>query len=127
MRPEQRKSASPCGLPNSSSSAAQKTARHSCRKKQAADIDLPLKAVVWEDADGKTWLSYNEPGWVASRHGLDADTGPTTDVLAASHREVVRRATTAAPRRERPARASTEQACYLMRPSAPTKGSLADR
>jgi uncharacterized protein (DUF302 family) len=67
------------------------------QSKQTAGIDLPLKALVWEDADGNTWLSYNEPGWVAHRHGLDADTGRTTDVLAASLREIVKRATVAAP------------------------------
>jgi hypothetical protein len=33
-------------------------------------IDLPLKALVWEDKDGKAWLSYNDPRWVAQRHGL---------------------------------------------------------
>jgi uncharacterized protein (DUF302 family) len=37
---------------------------------QTAGIDLPLKALVWQDAAGKTWLSYNEPGWIAQRHGL---------------------------------------------------------
>jgi uncharacterized protein (DUF302 family) len=31
-------------------------------------IDLPLKALVWEDEDGATWLSYNEPHWLAVRH-----------------------------------------------------------
>lgn len=67
------------------------------QNKQSVGIDLPLKALVWEDADGNTWLSYNEPGWVAGRHGLDADTGVTTDLLAATLREVVRHATTAAP------------------------------
>src|SRR5438045_3096075 len=36
---------------------------------QTVGIDLPLKALVWEDASGKTWLSYNEPGWIAQRHG----------------------------------------------------------
>jgi uncharacterized protein (DUF302 family) len=65
--------------------------------KQTVGIDLPLKALVWEDADGKTWLSYNEPSWVARRHGLDTDTGRMTDVLAANLKELVRRATTAAP------------------------------
>ena len=29
---------------------------------QTVGIDLPLKALVWEDASGTTWLSYNEPG-----------------------------------------------------------------
>jgi uncharacterized protein (DUF302 family) len=35
---------------------------------QTVGIDLPLKALVWEDASGKTWLSYIEPGWIAKRH-----------------------------------------------------------
>jgi uncharacterized protein (DUF302 family) len=38
---------------------------------QTVGIDLPLKALVWQDASGKTWLSYNEPGWVAQRHAID--------------------------------------------------------
>src|ERR1700736_184665 len=37
---------------------------------QTAGIDLPLKALVWEDASGATWLSYNEPSWIAQRHGV---------------------------------------------------------
>lgn len=37
---------------------------------QTMGIDLPLKALVWQDASGKTWLSYNAPDWLAKRHGL---------------------------------------------------------
>ena len=37
---------------------------------QAIGIDLPLKALVYQDAEGKVWLSYNDPGWLAGRHGL---------------------------------------------------------
>ena len=37
---------------------------------QTAGIDLPLKVLVWQDAAGKTWLSYNEPSWIAQRHHL---------------------------------------------------------
>jgi uncharacterized protein (DUF302 family) len=37
---------------------------------QTVGIDLPLKILVWEDATGTTWLSYNEPSWIAQRHGL---------------------------------------------------------
>ncbi len=33
-------------------------------------IDLPLKALVWEDAAGMTWLAYNSPEYVMQRHGL---------------------------------------------------------
>ena len=38
--------------------------------KQTAGIDLPLKALAWEDENGQTWLSYNDPVWIAGRHGL---------------------------------------------------------
>jgi len=38
-------------------------------------IDLPLKALVWEDADGRTWLAYNAPEYVLQRHGLAASFG----------------------------------------------------
>jgi uncharacterized protein (DUF302 family) len=40
---------------------------------QTIGIDLPLKALIWQDADGATWLSYNDPGWIAQWHGVVAD------------------------------------------------------
>ena len=36
---------------------------------QSVGIDLPLKALVWEDAQGQVWLGYNDPAWIAQRHG----------------------------------------------------------
>jgi uncharacterized protein (DUF302 family) len=33
-------------------------------------IDLPLKILVWEDADGKVWMSHNAPAYLQMRHGL---------------------------------------------------------
>ena len=33
-------------------------------------IDLPLKALAWEDADGTVWLSYNDPDYLRQRHGI---------------------------------------------------------
>jgi len=33
-------------------------------------IDLPLKILVAEDADGKTWISYNSPEYLENRHGF---------------------------------------------------------
>jgi uncharacterized protein (DUF302 family) len=36
-------------------------------------IDLPLKILVWEDTQGKVWLSYNSPEYLAERHGLPKD------------------------------------------------------
>jgi len=35
-------------------------------------MDLPLKALVWESADGKVWLSYNAPEYLQRRHHLDS-------------------------------------------------------
>ena len=36
-------------------------------------IDLPLKILVWEDGQGKVWLSYNSPEYLKERHGLPED------------------------------------------------------
>jgi uncharacterized protein (DUF302 family) len=36
---------------------------------QGAGIDLPMKALVWTDAAGQTWLGYNDPAWIVHRHG----------------------------------------------------------
>jgi len=33
-------------------------------------IDLPLKALVWQDDDGKVWLSYNSPNYMKERHAI---------------------------------------------------------
>jgi len=54
---------------------------------QTIGIDLPLKALVWQDAAGKTWLSYDDPDWIAKRHGVgghevDATVGALTGVLS---------------------------------------------
>ena len=37
---------------------------------QTMGIDLPLKILAWEDAEGKIWLSYNDVGWITERHGV---------------------------------------------------------
>jgi uncharacterized protein (DUF302 family) len=61
---------------------------------QTIGIDLPLKALVWQDADGKVWLSYNEPSWLAKRHGLAAGTQATVDAMAAGLGALAREAVT---------------------------------
>lgn len=38
-----------------------------------AAIDLPIKILIWEDSDGKVWLSYNAPAYLARRHGIPAE------------------------------------------------------
>ncbi len=39
-------------------------------------IDLPLKALLWQDADGKVWLTYNDPAYLQQRHGFPAELLP---------------------------------------------------
>ena len=55
-------------------------------------IDLPLKAFVWQDAEGKTRLSYNEPGWLAQRHGGGGEQGYIIGRMEAALKAVVGRA-----------------------------------
>jgi uncharacterized protein (DUF302 family) len=63
---------------------------------QTIGIDLPLKALVWQDASGNTWLSYNDPGWLVKRHGLGRDAEPTVSAMAAAL-DAMARAATASP------------------------------
>jgi uncharacterized protein (DUF302 family) len=58
---------------------------------QTTGIDLPLKALVWEDAAGKTWLSYNEPSWIVQRHNLGIK-AEIVDKLAAALSAIARKA-----------------------------------
>ena len=37
-----------------------------------AGLDLPLKALVWEDDSGQTWIACNDPHYIVQRHGLEA-------------------------------------------------------
>jgi len=48
---------------------------------QAVGIDLPLKALVYQDVAGKVWLAYNNPDWIARRHGLGASVAPNIQAL----------------------------------------------
>jgi len=43
---------------------------------QTIAIDLPLRALVWQDGSGQTWLGWNDPAWLAQRHGLGGETDP---------------------------------------------------
>jgi uncharacterized protein (DUF302 family) len=44
-------------------------------------IDLPLKILIWEDAQGKVWLSYNNPEYLQERHGLRPELLPNVAVV----------------------------------------------
>ena len=60
---------------------------------QTIGIDLPLKALVWQDAGGTTWLGYNDPLWLASRHDMAADCAAVLYGMGESLAAIAREAT----------------------------------
>ena len=60
---------------------------------QTTGIDLPLKILVGQDAAGSTWLSYNDPSWLAKRHGLGPDVEATVNALTTASHAVAKAAT----------------------------------
>ena len=60
---------------------------------QTTGIDLPLKILVWQDAADSTWLSYNDPSWLAKRHGLGPDVEATVNALTTASHAVAKAAT----------------------------------
>ncbi|WP_103380076.1 DUF302 domain-containing protein [Pseudonocardia dioxanivorans] len=59
---------------------------------QTAGIDLPLKALAWEDEAGTVWLGWNEPSWIAARHGL-TESGGAVEALTGALRRLAAAAT----------------------------------
>ena len=59
---------------------------------QTIGIDLPLKVLVWQDREGNTWLSYDDPGWLAKRHGLGSEVVEETRGLTATIASIAREA-----------------------------------
>jgi uncharacterized protein (DUF302 family) len=66
---------------------------------QTIGIDLPLKALVWQDEDGTTWLSYNEPHWLAVRHEVVEGFEGILATMATALAAVAAKATGAGERR----------------------------
>jgi uncharacterized protein (DUF302 family) len=60
---------------------------------QAIGIDLPLRALVYEDGAGKTWLAYNDPHWLAQRHGLGAAVATPVAAMTAARGGIAAKAT----------------------------------
>ena len=60
---------------------------------QTIGIDLPLKALVWQDESGSTWLSYNDPAWLARRHELGQEVEATVSALSAALAGITKAAT----------------------------------
>jgi uncharacterized protein (DUF302 family) len=44
-------------------------------------IDLPLKILIWEDARGKAWVTYNSPAYLQKRHGIPLELLPSISVI----------------------------------------------
>lgn len=61
---------------------------------QMSGIDLPLKALVWQDASGTAWLSYNDPAFLARRHGLDGVDNTIINAMAAALEAIASKVTT---------------------------------
>ncbi len=47
-----------------------KLGTHFLTSNQAVGIDLPMKALAWKDESGQVWLTYNDPQYIANRHGI---------------------------------------------------------
>jgi uncharacterized protein (DUF302 family) len=62
---------------------------------QTIGIDLPLKALVWQDEAGKTFLSYNDPAYLARRHGLADQIKSAVDAMIGALEAIAAKATAA--------------------------------
>jgi uncharacterized protein (DUF302 family) len=60
---------------------------------QTIGIDLPLKALVWQDEAGATFLSYNDPAFLAQRHSLGDQARPTAEAMSAALKAIASNAT----------------------------------
>lgn len=65
------------------------------RSNPTIGIDLPLKALVWQDEKGATWLSYNDPEWIVQRHGGAGGTENTVRAISDALKAIAASATSA--------------------------------
>jgi uncharacterized protein (DUF302 family) len=56
---------------------------------QAAGIDLPFKALVWENHHGETWLNYNDPEWLVERHQLGKEGEETGRAISVGMKRLI--------------------------------------
>lgn len=62
---------------------------------QTIGIDLPLKALVWQDETGDTFLSYNDPAYLAHRHGIGEAVDPVIEAMSGVLKTMATQSTTA--------------------------------
>jgi uncharacterized protein (DUF302 family) len=60
---------------------------------QTVGIDLPIKALAWEDAEGAVWLTVNEVKWLRTRHGLGAGSEASLKAMAVGTDALIKAAT----------------------------------
>jgi uncharacterized protein (DUF302 family) len=60
---------------------------------QTAGLDLPLRALAWEDADGRVWLTAPDARVLAARHGLGERSAAAVDAIAAGIDRLIHAAT----------------------------------
>ena len=60
---------------------------------QAVGIDLPLKTLVYQDPSGKVWVTYNDPTWIAGRHGLGVALSPAVTAMTSALNTIIANAT----------------------------------
>jgi uncharacterized protein (DUF302 family) len=60
--------------------------------RQTAGIDLPLKALAWQDADGKVWLTLNSARWIAQRHQLGESSATAVNAMDQALNAIAREA-----------------------------------
>ena len=64
---------------------------------QTAGIDLPLKMLIWQDAAGATFLSYNDPVYIAHRHDVGDAAKPAVAAMAGALQAIAAAVTKAPP------------------------------
>ncbi|GAA1021724.1 MULTISPECIES: DUF302 domain-containing protein [Amycolatopsis] len=60
--------------------------------RQTSGIDLPVKALAWQDEAGQVWLTYNDARWLADRHGLGAGSEQALEAIESGLAHLVERA-----------------------------------
>jgi len=59
------------------------------QENQVSGIDLPMKALAWEDADGEVWIIYPDAGWIGARHGLGPDVAEAIAAIRAATSKMI--------------------------------------
>ena len=89
---------------------------------QTAGIDLPLKALAWTDESGQTWLSYNDPAWIAGAPRAGRASAPAVQTMRGALAKLAQAPPQGRLRPGAPAAVAGRRALplgYAFRPAAP--------